>query len=82
MAADDKLGKQYRGQQFVPVKTPEQVAEDQAIQAEYSGDGAIALEVYFSMRGIVNPVMQASMRAFTRVQKATPADWDEIFKVH
>ncbi len=83
MSDDDvKLGKSYKGQQFVPVKTPEQVAADQALQEPYNEPGAVPLTTYFAMRGITNPVAQAGMRAYTKVQKATPSAWDQIFETY
>lgn len=77
-----KTGKQYKGQVFVPITDPEVLLVEQAAQAPFDKPDAIPMEVYFSMRGIRNPVAQAAMRAFTNIRRATQADWDEIFKAY
>ena len=77
------LGKSYRGQQFVPIKTPDIVAADRKAARPYERkEGAITLDAYFGLRKVRDPVMRASMSKFTKVRKATPEDFDAIFKTH
>jgi hypothetical protein len=77
------LGRTFKGETSPPITTPEAVAAGQARAAEHAGKaGAVALEVYFVARGHSNPILQASMRAFTDVRAATLEDFDEIFAPH
>lgn len=81
--AEVKLGKTYRGQAFVPVKTSGEAAAERAEARPYeTKPGAIKLDAYFGLRKVRDPVMQASMRAYTKIRVATPEDFDEIFKNH
>lgn len=76
------VGRQFPGQQHYAVTLPEAEASRIALQKQYDVDGAVPLNVYFSVKRIQNPVMQASMRAYTSVDRATIASWDEIFRDH
>lgn len=81
MAGDEtKLGKQYKGDKFPAMKTPEMAAEEAAIQSQHDGENTVPLEVYFSVRGITDAGGQAARRRYTSVQQATLEKWDEIFK--
>ena len=85
MADDQKKtaeGKTYRGQQFVPVKTADDVQKQLDADAEYAKEGAVPIETYFAIANIRDPVMRASMLAFTLVRHATPEDWAKIFANH
>lgn len=75
-----KLGKQYKGQQFVPILTPEDVKADNDLQAQYNHPDAIGIDAYCAIRGVRDPVMQAAMKAHTKVRKATKEVWDQLFK--
>ena len=82
MADDNKnagLGKSWKGQTFVPVKTVEGVQADADAQKAYDKPGAITIEAYFAMKGQRNPVHQAMMRTYTNIKRATVEDWDTIF---
>ena len=78
----DKVGKSYKGQQFPPVKTVEDVQVEIDAQKPFAKEGAISIETYFAIRGHRDPVLQASMLAFTLVRRATPDDFDTIFVKH
>jgi hypothetical protein len=73
-------GKTFKGQTFPPVRTVESVQAASDAQKPFDKPGAVSLAVYFAQSGIRNPVMQAGMRAFTSIQRATVEDWDAIFK--
>lgn len=75
-------GKTYKGQSNYPVKTEADVAAEAAAQAPYNKEGAVSFKTYCAMKGIADPVMQAGMRAYTLVQRATVQDWDAIFKTY
>lgn len=72
-------GKTWKGQKFPPSRTVEDVQEQSEAQKLYDKEGAVSLAVYFSTKGIRNPVSQAGMRAYTNIQRATVEDWDAIF---
>jgi len=74
------LGKQYRGDMFPAIKTPEMVERERQLQLEHDHPDAVPIEVYFSVRGIMDPGAQAARRRSTTVQQATMEKWDEIFK--
>ena len=76
------IGKKYKGDSSPTFQTPEDVQAMMDAQKPYNKEGAVEVMTYFSMRGIKNPVMQASMLAYTKVRKATPEDFDTIFKDH
>lgn len=77
------IGRTFRGETSPPITTPEAVAAAQARGAERaSKPGAIAVQVYFVVKGIHNPILQASMLAYTDVRTATTEDFDEIFAEH
>ena len=78
----ESTGKTFKGQQFVPVKTEADVQAEIDAQKPYAKEGAVAIETYFAMRGHRDPVMQASMLAYTKVRKATVEDFDVIFQNH
>ena len=76
-------GKQYRGDVSPAITTTEQVLADMEAQAPYAAkDGAVELDIYFAQRGILDPVMRASMRAWTKIRKATLVDFDVLFTGH
>lgn len=77
-----KLGKAYKGQAFVPVKTEADVKAEMDAQKPFDKPGAISLETYFAIKGIRNPVMQAGMRAYTTIRRATVEDWAAIFATY
>lgn len=72
-------GKTWKGQKFPPIRSAESVKKDVDAQKPYDKEGAITLDVYFSIKSIRNPVSQAGMRAYTNIKRATVADWDAIF---
>jgi hypothetical protein len=72
-------GKTWKGQQFPPVRSVEDVQQQADAQKLYNKEGAVALEVYFAMKGFRNTVQQAGMRAYTSIKRATVEDWDAIF---
>lgn len=72
--------KQYDGQMFVPTSSPEEMAEMAKAQAPYEAEDAVSIDVYFVLRSVRDPIMQASMRAFTKVRRATPSGWGLIFE--
>lgn len=77
------LGRTFRGEASPPITTPEAVAAAQARSAAHAvKPGAVALQVYFVARGISNPILQASMLAYTDVRIAPVEDFDEIFVEH
>jgi len=78
------IGRTYRGEASPPITTPEAVARTQAAHAEYAKKpGAVDLHVYFVTKGINNPILQASMRAYPGVPgKAPVEDFDKIFAEH
>jgi hypothetical protein len=81
MTAEGK-GKTYRGQPFVPVKSPGDVQEQLDADAVYAKEGTVSIETYFAVAGVRDPVMKASMLAFTLVRHATVEDWAKIFAKH
>jgi hypothetical protein len=77
------VGRTFRGETSVPITTPEAIVEAQELAAASSGKtGAVSLQVYFVARGIHNPILQASMLAYTQARVAPPEDFDEIFVGH
>lgn len=76
----EKVGKSYKGQKFAPITTEEEIRAVQQVQEPFNKEGAVPLEVWFSMHEVRDPVKQAAMRAYTKVRRATPDDWDNIFK--
>lgn len=84
MSEDSKpvLGKQWRGQSTVPVRTAEDLAADQLVQKEYAKPDAISLDTYLSMRGVRDPAFLAGMKAYTVVRHATVEDWQKIFATY
>lgn len=79
VAKQPKLGRSYRGEQFAAVKTSEQVDVETKLQQKHNKEGAIPIEAYFSLKGIMSPVMQAAYLRFTTIRNATPEAWEEIF---
>lgn len=73
-------GRTWKGQEFPPVRTEEDVKEQADLQRQYDKEGAITLDVYFAQKGIRNPVQHAGMRAYTKITRATVEDWDAIFE--
>jgi hypothetical protein len=78
----DKVGKQYRGQTFVPIQSEAGLLAAAEAQKPYTKPDAVSLDSYFTIKSIRNPVMQAGMRAYTQVHSATIADWDTIFATY
>jgi hypothetical protein len=74
------VGKQYRGQQFPPITTEEEVAKQLEEQKPYLKEGAISFVTYCGLRNHRDPVLVAAMGAFTNIRMATPEDWDAIFE--
>ena len=80
---DDKIGKQFPGQQFVPVITAREAAEQAKKQAAASASpDAIGFAAYCSLRGIRDQVTIAALRSRTALKNASPAEWDSLFEGH
>lgn len=77
-----RIGKSYRGQVFVPIRTVESVEDDERLRARYDSPDAIPIQTWFKIRGHNDPVKQAGMLAFTRVRRAEPGEWDRIFATY
>lgn len=72
--------KVFAGQRHVTSVTPDEVAQKAADDATVgAAEDAVAIDVWFVMRGHKDPVMREAMRAFTRVKKASPSEFDRIF---
>jgi hypothetical protein len=86
MAQDppQRLGKSFRGQAHAPFRTAKDVQDTIDATKAAGGDepGALTLVEFCSRKRITNPVMIASMRAYTKVQRAPFEKWLEIFKDH
>lgn len=79
----ESIGRVYSGEVSPPITTPRAIAASQALGAPYAEKaGAVAIHVYFVARGVSNPILQASMLAYTEVRVATNEDFDEIFSDH
>lgn len=78
-----QVGKQYRGDAAV-FRTPEQAAATQSKQAEYAKKpGAMPIQAYFAAEGFLSdPILMASMLAYTEIRTATKEDFDAIFLDH
>ena len=83
MAEDqNQVGKRFRSEGGV-IRTPEQVVSTLEKQAPYAvKPNAMPILSYFAHKGITNPVMHASMLAYTEIRVATVEDFDAIFKDH
>ena len=79
---DIVIGKQWRGQQHVPITTPAAVEADLAIQRSYNKPDAISIDAYFARLGVRDPVRIAGMKAYTAVRHATFEDWNNIFTTY
>ena len=73
-------GKRSKNDKFYPVKTTEEVVAEQKVQKKYDSPEAVPFVIWATTRGHTSPVIQASMRAYTTVQRATISAWDEIFR--
>ena len=81
--SDPMVGRTYRGEVSPPITTPEAVAALQVTRAEHARKpGAVDLHVYFVVRGIGNPILQASMSAYTDVRTAPIEVFDRLFAEH
>jgi hypothetical protein len=78
--SEAKMGKQYRGQRFYPVRSVADIQAARVAQAPYTKEGAVPLHAFFVIDGVRDKVKQAAMRAYTQVKEATPEDWRVIFK--
>jgi hypothetical protein len=77
------VGRTHRGDASPPITTPEAVAASLAFDARHARAGAVDLTVYFVVKGIDNPILQASMRAWPGVPRAATIEvFDEIFVGH
>ena len=77
------VGRTYRGEASPPITTAEAAASLQEKRKSFSEKpGAKSLQVYFVEKGIDNPILQASMAAYTDVRMATVEDFDAIFDDH
>ena len=76
------LGRAFKGQRFAPATSVEAIDADKGERAQYEDPDAIPLMSYLLMKGFRDPVMQASMMAFTSIRSATVKAWDEIFATH
>lgn len=77
-----QVGRRYRGEGAV-LRTPEEAAAEAAERAPFaSKPDAMPIAAYFSHKGITNPVMHASMLAYTKIRVATVEDFDAIFADH
>ncbi len=75
------MGKKYAGEKFPSIKTEEQALKEiHDLNTVGAEEGAVDLDHYFVLRSHKDPTMQAAMRAFTDLRKATPEKWDEVFK--
>jgi hypothetical protein len=82
-AATVLLGRTFRGETSPPVTTPEAIAEIRTMAAVHANKPeAIAIQVYFVAKGIDNPILQASMLAYTKIRTAPVGYFDEIFAAH
>lgn len=80
--AAPRVGRQFPGQQHYAVTLPEEETKRIELQTKYDVEGAVAIDVYFAVRNIKDPVMKASMLAYTTVRRATMDSWDELFATH
>jgi hypothetical protein len=77
------LGRTFRGEVSPPITTAEAVASARDRGAAMAAKpGAVTIQVYFVAKGFDNPILQASMLAYTDVRTATHEDFDEIFGKH
>ncbi len=74
-----RLGKKFKGEKFVTIKTAEMLEEAEVLRKRYADPHAVTLTAYFVHKRIRNPVQQASMSAYTKVRRATVKAFDEIF---
>lgn len=74
------MAKRWKGDQFSPKTTVEEIQEVQRLNKEYADENAILLETYCSIKGIRDIPTMEGMRAFTKITKATREAWDQIFK--
>lgn len=80
--SDSKLGKKFRGQTFVPVKTEDDVRADIALQKDFKTSDAVSIDVFFARRGVRDPVSRAGMLAYTKVRTASMDAWTKIFETY
>lgn len=73
------LGKKWAGEKFSTVVSVEELAETHKLQAFYDTENAVPIEAWFIARGHRDHTMQASMRAYTKIRKATHEAFDDIF---
>ena len=71
-------GKKYKGEQFSTTRTPE--AATKAAKKFATAENKVSLAVYFTLRGVRNPVQQDAMRAYTDTRSAPVDAFDKIFK--
>ncbi len=82
-APAEQVGRVYSGELSPPITTPRAVGDLMAERAPFAGKpGAVSIHVYFAVRHVDNPILQASMLAYTRIRDATLDDFDEIFAPH
>jgi hypothetical protein len=81
MVKDINKGKRFAGDTFYPAKTEEEAVKEEALIEEFGkGPDVMDLDTYFSISGHgSNPVIQAAMKAFTPLRKATKEKWDAEF---
>ncbi len=78
-----KVGRTYRGEASPPITTLAAVEAVQAARAEHAKKpGAVDIRVYFVHKGIDNPILQASMLAYTDIRTAPVEVFDDIFTEH
>lgn len=79
-ASDVPVGKQHKGDAFPAAKSPDQIAQETAAQAEMDKEPeCIPIEVFFSLRGINDPGARAARLRYTSLRNAPLEKWDEIF---
>lgn len=77
------VGRTYRGETSPPITTPAEVAQARAENNKYAKEpGAVPVHVYFVARDITNPILQASLLAYTSVRTATLEAFDALFTEH
>ena len=78
--SDKVRPKEFKGQRFVQTKSPAAVKREieEKTRAKKDPD-VVAIDAYFSMKGISDPVCRAAMRAYTTSRFATYAEFEDIF---
>jgi len=73
------LGKKFPGEKFATIRSTEDIAVAQKLEAEHAHENAIPLTVYFNIRGHHDPVLQQMMLVYTPLRTATKEAFDKVF---